>query len=73
MKPCAECLEQTKKNRRDQPHPNLVLKESKSRRSMFGGWEDETYECKTCETIIEHSTDKMEAAPFWLLKEPKSD
>jgi uncharacterized protein (DUF983 family) len=64
--PCSACLEQVKKGRYDDPHPALhVVKTTPYRGSMFGGWEETTYQCRECSAIIDHTNDKNEFAPFW--------
>jgi endogenous inhibitor of DNA gyrase (YacG/DUF329 family) len=64
--PCPACQAQVTKNRRDAPHSELVVMEVKPfRGSMFGGWEETIYRCRTCEAVIEHTNDKNEFAPFW--------
>lgn len=34
---------------------------------MFGGWEESTYQCNVCGSVIEHTNDKNEFAPWWWL------
>ena len=58
--------------RRDKPHPQLkVLNSRECRGSMFGGWEETTYRCDECGALIEHTNDKNEFAPFWYFVDEK--
>jgi len=64
--PCEACRLQVIKGRHDRPHAALVLIDGKEfRGSMFGGWEERTYQCQTCAAIIEHTNDKNEVPPYW--------
>lgn len=64
--PCLACLEQVKKGRHDAPHSDLRLTDTRPcRGSMFGGWEEFTYQCSVCGSVIEHTNDKNEFSPWW--------
>lgn len=66
--PCQACQEQLKKGRRDSPHSELRHVDTRPfRGSMFGGWEESTYQCTVCGSVIEHTNDKNEFAPWWWL------
>jgi hypothetical protein len=63
---CPACLEQVTKGRHGEPHDALRCIDTKEfRGSMFGGWEEMTYQCQTCRSIVHHTNDKNEVAPFW--------
>jgi hypothetical protein len=64
---CAACDDLIKTGGRfSEPHKALRLIETRPRRgSMFGGWEETTYQCETCSAVIEHTNDKNEFPPFW--------
>jgi hypothetical protein len=64
--PCPDCPQQITKGRRDDPHIHLSLVDSQAfRGSMFGGWEEGTYQCSICSNLIAHTSDKNDFAPFW--------
>jgi hypothetical protein len=63
--PCSACLVQVKKGRHDSPHGNMVLVDSRTFDSMLGGWEEYTYQCTSCGSIIEQTNDKNEVPPWW--------
>lgn len=64
--PCPDCLEQVKKGRHDDPHQNLVGIASRTFRGyMSGGWEEDTYRCTVCGSLIATTNDKNEVAPWW--------
>ncbi len=67
--PCADCKEQVTKGRQTDPHQHLRLLSTRPfRGSMFGGWEEMTYQCGVCGAVVEHTNDKNEFPPFWWFK-----
>ncbi|MEZ4485319.1 MAG: hypothetical protein R2864_12275 [Syntrophotaleaceae bacterium] len=67
MKPCELCEEQAKKSRSGKPHENLS-KVDESR--LFKGhnkrsFEEQDYQCLTCQARFTHSTNKNDHA--WTL------
>jgi hypothetical protein len=71
--PCIACLNKLKLGRHDKPHDNLVLvKTTHFRGSMFGGLEEFAYRCSTCSTLIDHTNDKNEFAPWWWIASSKA-
>jgi len=64
--PCSACKEKVEEDRRSLPHQDLEITEVKKfRGSMFGGWEETTYKCRICSSVIRHTNDKNEFAQFW--------
>jgi hypothetical protein len=68
-RPCAFCSKQLTMKRKSQPHGGLVVVETWAHDSSKGkAWEEVTYKCQFCGSVIEHTNDPEEIAPFWWIE-----
>jgi len=67
MEPCTDCTEQMKKTRNGKPHGGLAPLGEKRlfRGSGTRGFEEQDYQCLTCQARFTRSTDKNDLA--WTL------
>ena len=64
--PCQARQDQLKKGWHDLPHSDLRHVDTRPfRGSMFGGWEESTFQRAVCGSVIEHTNDRSEFAPWW--------
>lgn len=64
---CTQCEDQAKKSKRGKPHPALVELDAPRIFSGSGprGFEEQDYQCLTCQTRFTRSSDKNDLA--WTL------
>jgi rubrerythrin len=65
VKPCDECRKQVTFKRNAKPHIALTVLEKKHQGARHGGWEETTYKCRVCGSLVQTTTDANEIAPFW--------
>ena len=58
--PCAACKHQVTLKRNAKPHAAMVVVETEK-----ADGEETTYKCEMCGSLIGHTTDPDEIAPFW--------
>jgi DNA-directed RNA polymerase subunit RPC12/RpoP len=65
VKPCDECGKQVTFKRNTKPHMALTVVEKQHHGARDGGWEETTYKCRVCGSLVQTTTDANEIAPFW--------
>jgi len=64
---CGQCEEQTKKSRNGKPHDSLAKVDACRifQGRAAGGFEEQDYQCRACQSKMTHSTNKNDLA--WTL------
>jgi len=65
VKACDACRKQVKLKRNGKPHAALTVVEKKEYHRAAPGWDEITYRCMTCGSLIGSTNDPNEIAPFW--------